>query len=326
MGFSTWPYAPTVVAVEGTYQFIQNNADIYSEHIDANIPWDAWINGTALPSAFLDDIANRASRKLPEVPMTLSVSLLNGDRSDLASDYDGQLPAYTSLNDTHIEDAYFAHLKYIVDALEPEYLLMAIEVNELLKNNPDRWPEYKLLAESLRPRLQSEYPDLKIAETFTLHNYYQIDVADPIAFQAELTNYMNSLDLVGISFYPFFVGLNDREGFQDAFDFLHGQVIRPIVFSETSHLSEDLNVEAFNLSISGNETEQKDYLETLMINAQENNYEYVIWWAHRDYNELWETFPEEVQDLGSLWLSNGVINEDGVEKGAFTPWKAALAK
>jgi len=326
MGFSTWPYAPTVEAVEDTYQFISDHSDIYSEHIDANIPWDAWINGSPLPQAFIDDIANRVSKRLPNASLTLSVSLLNTDRSDLASDFNGQPPSYGSMNDLHIEDAYYSHLTYIVDELQPEYLLMAIEVNELLKNNPARWPEYKLLAGSLRSRLEAEYPDLQISESFTLHNYYQIDVADPTTFQEELSGYMNSLDFVAISFYPFFVGLNDRDGFQDAFDFLHEAISRPIVFSETSHLSEDLTVESFNLSIPGSQTEQNEYMETLMINAQEKNYDYVIWWAHRDYDELWETFPADVQDLGKLWLSNGIINEDGAEKAAYDSWSVVFDK
>src|SRR5690606_38448064 len=42
MGFSSWPYAATAEAVDDTYRFISENADVYSEHIDANIPWNAW--------------------------------------------------------------------------------------------------------------------------------------------------------------------------------------------------------------------------------------------------------------------------------------------
>jgi hypothetical protein len=284
------------------------------------------MNNTPLPDEFINDIASRASRKIPGAQLTLSVSILNGSRDNLATDYNGQTPTYTSLSDIEIEDAYFKHLQYIVEALNPDYLVMTIEVNELLKNAPEKWEGYKVLAQNLRPRLELEYPNLIITESFTLHNFYNVDVPDPQSFIAELSTYMNSLDLVAISFYPFFSQLNNASAFQNAFDFLHSEIDKPIVFAETSHLSEDLDVEAFNLFIQGNETEQKQYMETLLINAQENNYAYVIWWAHRDYDELWETFPPEVQDLGALWLSNGIVNEDGQVKLAYGSWSKALTK
>jgi hypothetical protein len=284
------------------------------------------MNNTPLPDEFINDIASRASRKIPGAQLTVSVSILNGSRDNLATDYNGQPPAYTSLSDVEIEDAYFKHLQYIVDALNPDYLVMTIEVNELLKNAPEKWDGYKALAQNLRPRLELEYPNLFITESFTLHNFYNADVSDPQAFIAELSTYMNSLDLVAISFYPFFSQLNNVDGFQNAFDFLHSEIEKPIVFAETSHLSENLDVEGFDLFIPGNEAEQRQYLETLLINAQENNYEYVIWWTHRDYNELWETFPPEIQDLGALWLSNGIVNEDGQVKLAYGSWSKALTK
>jgi hypothetical protein len=43
MGFSTWSFGPDSDDLENTYQFIGQNADIYSEHIDNKIPWSAWI-------------------------------------------------------------------------------------------------------------------------------------------------------------------------------------------------------------------------------------------------------------------------------------------
>jgi len=64
----------------------------------------------------------------------------------------------------------------------------------------------------------------------------------------------------------------------------------------------------------------------LLTNAQDENYEYVIWWTHRDYEPLWETFPENLKDLGALWLSNGILDEDGSEKEAYSSWEGAFSK
>lgn len=326
MGFSTWPYAPTVESVDDTYQFISNNADIYSEHIDASIPWNAWMNDLPLPQEFTDEIAGRAAKKISDAKLTVSVSLLNSARNELAFDFDGTVPDYTALNDTEIEDAYFKHLEYITNRLNPDYLILAIEVNELLLHAPEKWAGYKLLIANVRARIKQQFPSLSISESITLHNLYKPDVANPQEFIDEIVNYANSQEFAAISFYPFFKGLKTKQDFQQAFDFLHQQIDKPIAFAETSHLSEDLTVDSFDLFIAGNESEQNDYLKTLLTNAQEQDYEYIVWWAHRDYNELWEIFPEEVQDLGKIWISTGIMNENGAEKRALSTWEMVADK
>ncbi|HKK61971.1 MAG TPA: hypothetical protein VJ951_05395, partial [Bacteroidales bacterium] len=134
----------------------------------------------------------------------------------------------------------------------------------------------------------------------------------------------NQMDFVAISFYPFFKNQNSVNDFQQTFDFLHNRIDKPIAFVETCHLAENLLVTNLNLSISGNEVEQNSYLETLLTNAQEQNYEFVIWWAHRDYDALWETFPPELKDIGKLWRDTGLLDEDGNERVSYTTWKTSL--
>lgn len=326
MGFSTWPYEPTVESVDDTYNFIANHADVYSEHLDLSVPWDAWMNDTELPAAFTDEIVSRKNRKIANAKLAVSVSFLNLSRNDIATDYDGAPPTYTALNDKAIEDAYFKHLQYITNELNPDYLIVSIEGNELLMHDPDKWEEYKLVMANIRNRMKTAFPTLPISESMTLHNLYQPSVDNPDKYINEVASYANALDFAAISFYPFFKGLNDKVGFQDALDFLHEKITKPIAFAETGHLSEDLEVESFDLFIPGNETEQKDYLETLLTSSQEENYLYVIWWTHRDYDVLWETFPDDVKDLGKLWISTGIVNENGAEKEVLSSWEAAFEK
>ncbi len=102
MGFTTWSYGPNLQDVNDTYSFITGNADIYAEHIDSNIPWNAWINDLALPSEFTNEIFGRANRKISGKPLLLSVSLLNSNRDELASDFDDTVPTYDNLDDSHI--------------------------------------------------------------------------------------------------------------------------------------------------------------------------------------------------------------------------------
>ena len=326
MGFSTWSYGPTINNKLDTYNFISSFADIYSEQVDDKIPWKSWINGLDLPGEFLDDIEDRRTIRPANKDLILSVSLLNTDRSDLSEDVDGTTPSYFSFNDDHIKDAYYKHLKFLVDTLDPQYLIMAMEVNDLRIKSESRWHEYLLLASDLRSRLKTAYPELKVSESVTLHNWYQPDISDPNAYIAEIANHVNQLDFAAISFYPFFKGQHTQAEFQSTFDFLHGQVTIPIAFVETAHLAEDLNVEAFNLSIDGTPCEQNAYLETLITNAQHENYEFIIWWTHRDYDALWDTFPPEVQDIGRLWRDTGLIDENGNSRAAFITWRNVLWK
>ncbi len=326
MGFTTWPYAPTQEAVTSTETFLNTNGDIYSEHIDAEIPWNAWINNTELPNSFIEMVANRAARGTSGNTMTLSLSLLNIERNELMPDFDGTIPSYSSLDDAHIADAYYNHVKYLVEQLTPSYLVIAVEVDGLLKDAPEKWEDYKSLMSNVKSRIKSDYPSLPISESVMLHGFYQPDFGDAQSVISEVSNYMNMMDFAAISFYPFLKGLNKKSEFQEALDFLHDKVNVPIAFAETGHLSEDLTIEGYDLFIAGNQSEQNDYMQTLLINAQEQDYEYIIWWTHRDYDALWETFPEDQKDIGKLWISNGILNEDGAEKEAYSSWKIAFSK
>ncbi|MEQ8517494.1 MAG: glycosyl hydrolase 53 family protein [Cytophagales bacterium] len=324
MGFTSWPYGPDLEDVSSTYSFISQNADIYCEHIDSNIPWSAWINDSTLPASFVNDIAFKKSNKIAGLDFLLAVSVLNLDRSDLANDFDGNRPNYSKLSDSAIIDAYTKHLDYLITEFEPTYLVMSIEGNELLIHSPNKWDDYKTLMMAVRAEIKSRFPNLRITESFTLHNLFQPDVANPEDYIDEVSNYANQLDFVGISFYPFFKGLSDSVGFQSVFDYLHSKITKPIVFAETTNLAENLIVPGLSLNISGNPEEQDIYLKVLLHNAQKHNYEFVIWWAHRDFDELWETFLPDVKDLGQIWRDTGLLDEEGNERKAYDSWQSAF--
>jgi len=321
MGFTTWPYGPNPEDVDDTYAYIEANGDIYAEHIDNSIPWTALINDKTLPAEFTDNIDFKVSKRLPNTDLLLSVSLLNLDRNELAPDLDGSVPAYTSFSDLEIEDAYFKYLDYLIGRFSPKYLVSAIEANELYINASEKWPGYKELMQNVNMRISQAYPNLRISESMTLHNLYQPQVAAPETYLNEVFDYMNQMDFAAISFYPFFKGLSTEEEFQAAFDFLHERLSVSVAFAETAHIAEDLIVPNLNLSIPGSESEQELYLRTLLNNAQTQNYEFVIWWAHRDYDALWATFPLEQQDIGQLWRDSGLLDEDGNERSSAQTWE-----
>ena len=150
IGFTTWSFGPNIQDVNNTYTFIENNSDIYTEHIDGKIPWNAWMNNLTLPLEFTNEISGRVNKKIQNKQLLLSVSLLNSNRDELAKDFDGTIPSYTNLNDVDIENAYFEHINYLVSQLAPDYLVIAIEVNELRLRAESKWNSYKLLIQNVK--------------------------------------------------------------------------------------------------------------------------------------------------------------------------------
>jgi hypothetical protein len=324
MGFTTWSFGPELQDVNNTYAFIGSNADIYAEHIDNKIPWNAWIHDLNLPEAFTNEITGRVNRKIAENELLLSVSLLNSNRDELAEDFDGTVPAYSSLDDPEIEEAYFKHIDYLVNRFQPDYLVIAIEVNELRLRSPSKWEGYKNLIQKVKSRIRQEYPGLEISESVSLHNLFEPDVSDPGAYIDEMINYVNQMDFAAISFYPFLK--NQVTDFEETFDFLHANISRPIAFVETGQIAENLIVPNLSLSIPGNQESQNLYLESLLRHAREREYKFIIWWAHRDYDNLWETFPEEIKDIGQLWRDSGLLDEDGNDRLSKFTWNEFLTQ
>jgi hypothetical protein len=326
MGFSTWSFGGELADVESTYRFIHANSDIYSEQIDDKIPWSAWINKMPLPKEFVENINFRLSKRSQAHQLLLSVSLLNTNRDDLAPDVNELSPSYNTMNDLVIENAYIDHLTYLINRFQPNFLVFAMEVNELRLKSIRKWDEYKLLAGKVRQRIKQLYPTLPIAESVTLHNWFNANISNAAAYTQEIATHANQSDFLAVSFYPFLKGLSTPTGFQQAFDFLHTTTQKPIAFVETSHHAKKIEIAAFNFFLNGNVCEQKEYLETLCLNAHSENYWFVIWWAHRDYEKLLAIFPPEMQDLGKIWVNTGLLDKDGKERPIYEVWKQVFKK
>ncbi len=97
-------------------------------------------------------------------------------------------------------------------------------------------------------------------------------------------------------------------------------------FVETGHLAENLSIPTLNVSINGDECGQNAYLETLLTNAQVQDYEFVIWSAHRGYDALLQIFPEEVKDSVRLWGDTGLLDENGNKRVSCATWKTVFNK
>ena len=326
MGFTTWSFGPNIQDVNDTYNFIADNADVYVEHLDNFIPWNAYLSNQPLPTEFTDDIEGKASRRISGSELILSIGLLNNNRDDLTEDIDGSTPLYSALNDDALVAAYTAHIDYLIGQFSPDYLVIAIEVNELWLRNQPLWTGYELLIQEVIATTKSNYPNLKVGTSISLHNLFQSEITNADGYIKTIWNHVNQMDFVGISYYPFLSNQNTVQDFQETLDFLHANAQKPIAIVESGHIAEDLVVPNLNVSIGGNAIRQNQFLETLLANAQTQNYETIAWWAHRDYDALWAVFPEEVKDIGQLWRDTGLLDENGEVRPALTTWRSNFTK
>lgn len=322
MGFSTWPYAATTAARNETYDFLESNGDAYSEQFDDHIPWFGLIDGKPFPEPATADLNNRVNNLIQNHELIMSVSLFNPDRNNLITAYNGEIPGYSSLADQPLEDAYVAYITTILDKFpNTTYLIVAMEINEFYTNNPDQWESYKTLISAVKSRLYVQYPTLKISESITLHNFVQ---STDLEYINTITEYVNTLDFVAISYYPFMHGALEDQQIQDAFDFLHSKITKPIAFVETGQIAEELDLP--DIVLAADECTQKDYVQTLLANAQEQNYEFVIWWTHKDYDELFETLDEQTKPLARIWRDAGLVNQSDQERPGLREWKSILMR
>ncbi|MEL6535233.1 MAG: glycosyl hydrolase 53 family protein [Bacteroidota bacterium] len=325
MGFSTWSFGPRAADRNETYGYIKSHGDIYSEQVDDRIPWRAWMQGTDLPEEFVADIDYRVGQRTG-LPLILSVSLLNTGRDDLIEDWNGEPITYTRMDDRAIEDAYVAHVQYLVDRLSPDFLVVAMESNDLLLHAPQHWEAFTSLMRKVRARLTVAYPNLRIGESITLHSFYEPSTEDPNAYLERVTNYVNDLDFTAVSFYPFFKNQHTKVEYQSALDFLQSRITNPVGMVETNHLAEDLDVPSLDTFITGNPCEQKEYLETLLLHAHSQQFLFVIWWAYKDYDALWATFPADIQPIGQIWRDTGLLDENDTPRPAHAVWESFLER
>jgi hypothetical protein len=178
----------------------------------------------------------------------------------------------------------------------------------------------------VKSKITSKYPNLPISESITLHNWYAPSSTALTAEQQEVASYISTQDFASISFYPFIAGLSDKAQFEGAFDFLNREVAIPIAFSETGHLAEDLIIDSLNVNISSNPGLQNEYMEVLLANAQDEDYEFITWWTYRDYDKLWVTFPPSIKDIGQIWRDTGIEDENGKKRPAYFSWNTQFIK
>ena len=334
LGFTYQPHAWSEEAFKEAYSFAEKNGDLISIYIDEGVPWEESYYEKPFPEIFQRELEKRVEgSKNQSVVLTLNV--LGVDRKSLANNWTGEdslsfnkpkLPGIFKgkrFNSPEIIEAYFRYCSRVIEMFKPEYFFYAGESNWNFEGvNTNEFKGFLQFSKEIYGKLKAKYPNLPISQEFVLASPEKM--VNKWDMTAALLEYS---DLFGVSSYPYVVDASETKGdasklSQEWFSQVSKRFSdKPITILETG-----FNAKGFSYwgnVIQGNESSQDYYLRFLLIEAQRHNFEFVVWWVYRDYDELWKLMEANgVDEAFSQWRSTGVLDGLGNERASYQTWKA----
>jgi hypothetical protein len=332
LGFTPFAYDTTSEAEAETVKFLQQNGDIILHHLDNAVPWiEAW-EGKPFHETVMKDWERRRKMARPGMQVYVALTPVGIPRSDLSAYWgaEGHMPLPPefkgkTLNDPMIKKAYLTYCQRIIDFFHPDYLAIAIEINELYHNNRAQWPAYVELHKYIYREIKRDHPHLPLFATFTIHGMLDPDWADREEMLEAFKGLMDYNDLTAISFYPFFKG--DLSGrIEEIFAWLTQHFDRfnkPYAIAETGEAAANLSIihKDQRVDFKGSPGMQASYYERLFRFAQEKKFKFIIAFFHRDYDPWWEKNKANLPAWAVAWRDCGLVDEEGNKRPAYNVWR-----
>lgn len=239
-------------------------------------------------------------------------------------------------SDPEIADAFISYSITLIDAytaagFEVAYYNYAAEVSELYFNDSLSYTAFYTFAQRVYDALKVEYPNLPLMISLALKHpdsQESADMADSIVNDTDglgngpMTEFF---DVLGISVYPyaFFdpaVSDEPSEG-DNALADLPADWARqissmaggkPVAFTETGWIAEDLSISAYPLLRYSSEANQARFVEALFAEASYLEAEFIIWFSLVDYSYFWEDpFGLNSDPLSAIWRDSGLYDYNG---------------
>lgn len=334
MGFSTWPYDLSLQAVQWTDQAIKEHGDIIEQHFEEGVPWPEALAGQSYQPGMEREISSRVQR-MGKCRRVVSISPLNMGRNGLAL-YRGEscnmsLPwhwQHKRLNDSQVKAAYLQYVERIIGAMQPDYLLIGVEVN-LLQRCPDSsWHDYLDLHRYIYEQVKRRHPSLPVVASVVATSYFAgLCKEDNAALQRlELKKLLPYVDILGFSVHPFMSAwtaekVPDQAFFHELFSLAQG---KPFAITESSYPAQkwNMNIGLVNVPFNGSEQKQAQFLRAMLNESLNAAPRFVCWYALRDYDQLWEKLKQE--PLLLVWRDTGLFDEKGKARPSLVLWDSVL--
>lgn len=334
MGFSTWPYDLSLQAVQWTDQAIKQHGDIIEQHFEEGVPWPEALAGQAYQPGMEREISSRVQR-MGRCRRVVSISPLNMSRNGLAP-YRGEscnmsLPwqwQHKRLNDSQVKAAYLQYVERIIGAMQPDYLLIGVEVNLLQRCRDTSWQDYLDLHRYIYEQVKHRHPSLPIVASVVATSYFAgLCKEDNAALQRrELKKLLPYVDILGFSVHPFMSVLTaekvpDQAFFHELFSLAEG---KPFAITESSYPAQkwNMNIGLINVPFNGSEEKQAQFLQAMLTQSLIAGPRFVCWYAVRDYDQLWEKLKQE--PLLIVWRDTGLFDEKGKARPSLALWDSVL--
>ncbi len=332
-GFSPFPFAATVEAIDRTYEIARDNGGLYVIHRDNGIPWYEALNNLPFPKKVRNDWKDYARRRPRNMPFYLGLSPLGEDRETLVYASEGSKKPKIfngrDLDDREVIQAYTNYVFKAIEVLDPDYLNLGIEAGELAYRKPREWSKFVTLYSSVARAVKAKYPEISIGISFGLQTFLEKGVAE------RSQSLIDQSDFIGISFYPYMSQFHERFGtaalpsppqqWRDPLEKLRAIATKPIAICETGYTSNPVTVPKYRLSMNGSLQLQQEYLQELADFASRDSYLFVVWFMPVDYEQLFETIPKG-DGVYLLWQNIGLFDRNLSAKPAWRTWQTIVGK
>jgi hypothetical protein len=332
MGFTDFPHANSVEALDEAWNVIERDGDLAVIHFDDGIPWQEALDGAAYPAAYQAELGFKAERIPAGHAVYLAVTPISPTRDGLAlrRGDTGNEPlefpwSVRSFNDPEVIAAFTGHCERMIDFFEPDYFAYAIEANMLAALEPTSWDRFLTLAQAVKSNLATFRPELPVFITIQAETYHGAPITQSSLIFAALAY----SDVIAVSAYPYSRPLPEPDAlapdyFSEIADLAPA---KPFAIAETAWPAEEVE-SPYPITIFANETTQRLYVTRLLEDCARLDALFVTWFFTRDFDEFWESELKNSPDadLIRLWRDTGLFDGNGIGRPALTVWRQALAR
>jgi hypothetical protein len=334
MGFSSWPHDLTEEAVTSNYRRIQSLGDIVLEQLEEGVPWNEALKGEPFPFYYQELLRIKRARISSRKKLVVALNPLDTSRTKLAPYRTNEILQPLSepwasypLDHPNVKRAYFNYASRIIELMKPDYLLLGIEVNLLMRDNPSRWPEYLRLHQSIYRALKRKYPSLPLLVSVEAVSLFEgWNSADSVKQKLALKQLIPFTDILGVSLHPFMSGYTTGPYPFDLFKAIGKFSNKKLAITEASFPAENftININDIPFPFAGTEEKQAAFVRSMLRAGQRDKYAFIIMFTLRDYDALWEKSGRTDQLL--VWRDTGFYNGAGMPRQVLTTWQRYLQK